>query len=109
MIGTIRKHQTWLWAIIITLTIGSFVVFGPTNTRMGNIFGTQREYLGTLGGQPISRVALDNSIKDVVLDYFLKHSQWPNQDSVDVVREGYWRLMIIQKQKDLGVEISTDA
>jgi len=30
MFGTIRKHQTWLWAIIITLTIISFVIyFGP--------------------------------------------------------------------------------
>jgi peptidyl-prolyl cis-trans isomerase D len=109
MIGTIRRHQTWLWAIIITLTIGSFVVFGPTNTRMGNIFGSQKENLGTLAGQPVTRAALDNSVKEVLLDYFLKHDQWPNEQSVDVLREAYWRLMIIQKQKDLGVEVSTEA
>jgi hypothetical protein len=109
MIGTIRKHQTWLWAIIITLTIGSFVVFGPTNTRMGNIFGAPKENLGILAGQPVAREDLNNAAKEVMLDYFLKHQQWPNMESVEVTREAYWRLMIVQKQKELNVQISPDA
>jgi uncharacterized membrane protein YdjX (TVP38/TMEM64 family) len=27
MFGTIRKHQTWLWMVIIVFTIIAFVIF----------------------------------------------------------------------------------
>ena len=36
MFGTIRKHQTWLWAVIITLTIISFVVFFSPYSKLNN-------------------------------------------------------------------------
>ena len=35
MFGTIRKHQNWLWAIIITVVIISFVAFFSPNTQWG--------------------------------------------------------------------------
>ncbi len=35
MFGTIRKHQNWLWAIIITVVIISFVIFFSPDARIG--------------------------------------------------------------------------
>lgn len=35
MFGTIRKHQNWLWAVIITVVIISFVIFFSPDARIG--------------------------------------------------------------------------
>ncbi len=39
MFGTIRKHQNWLWAVIITVVIISFVVFFSPNDPFGGSSG----------------------------------------------------------------------
>ncbi len=108
MFGTIRRHQTWLWVVIISLTVLSFVVFGPTNTKIGSAFSSAGSY-GVLAGKAISRDQIVNAVHEVMLDYFLKNQQWPNADSPDVTRQAYLRLFLIQKQKDFGVQISTDS
>ena len=36
MIGTIRKHSSWLWFIIIAAVIVSFVFYFSPSSRMGN-------------------------------------------------------------------------
>ncbi len=42
MFGTIRKHQNWLWAVIITVIIISFVVFfGPDVGGVGSAGGDE--------------------------------------------------------------------
>ena len=53
MFGTIRKHQTWLWAIIITLTVISFVIYfspysGTSDRRSASNYGY-------VNGQPITQ------------------------------------------------------
>ena len=40
MFGTIRKHQQWLWIVIITLTILSFLIFfGPAQPSLEGLTG----------------------------------------------------------------------
>src|SRR6266851_3157475 len=54
MIGTIRKHQTWLWAVIITLTIISFVwYFGPSS-KMSDARRGPANY-GSINGERINQ------------------------------------------------------
>ncbi len=114
MFGTIRRHQTWLWIIIAGVTIVSFVIFGPTNSRLGSVAGDNRGGYGSLEGQPITQSQYANAQKEVYLNYFLENNQWPNRTS-DVkpgfieAREILVRLFLIQKQKDLGIEISSEA
>lgn len=110
MLGTIRRHQTWLWVIIITVTVASFVIFGPTNTRLGDALSKGGGDFGYLGGKPITRAQLVDAKKEVILGYFLTHQQWPHDvDSPEVTLEAYKRLFYIQQQKDLGIQIGTDA
>lgn len=114
MFGTIRRHQTWLWVIVGGITILSFVVFGPTNSRLGDFTGNSRGGYGALAGRPITPAQYANAQKEVYLNYFLENNQWPNRTTelkqgFIEAREIYVRLFLIQKQKDLGIEISPEA
>lgn len=110
MIGTIRRHQTWLWVVIIALTVVSFVIFGPTNTKIGNALSRGSGSYGYLAGKAISRTELNNAQKEVLLGYFLSHNgEWPKVEGPELTREAYWRLLLIQRQKDYGIQISTEA
>src|SRR5947209_6524808 len=116
MFGTIRRHQTWLWVIIAGLTIISFVIFGPTNTKLGNALSKDQPTFGSIGGHPISRNQFLDAKREVYLRYFLgNNSQWPDKDpnaakmGFDADRETYYRLMMIAKQEQLGVHISPEA
>src|SRR5258706_3649800 len=105
MFGTIRRHQTWLWVIVASLTIISFVIFGPTNTKLGNALSSKDTgALGTIGGKPIELAELQNAQREVFLRYFLgNNSQWPDTDpnavrnGFNIERETYFRLMMIAK------------
>ena len=53
MFGTIRKHQTWLWAIIITVIIISFVWFFSPYTKMHDSGGRSVNF-GSIYGRKIT-------------------------------------------------------
>jgi hypothetical protein len=111
MFGTIRKHQTWLWAIIITLTIISFVIFFSPITRMDKGRGTVR--LGTISGQAISEEQYVHAQRDVTLQFFfMTGGRWPDQDArqmgFDAERETYQWLMLQQKADQLGIHPSSE-
>ena len=53
MFGTIRKHQTWLWAVIITVIIFSFVIYFSPYSKM-NDSRRGPVNLGSINGERIS-------------------------------------------------------
>jgi hypothetical protein len=116
MFGTIRRHQSWLWIIIAAVTILSFVVyFGPNNNKMLDSLGRggQSSY-GTIAGQAITRQQFIDAKREVDLGYFLQYGQLPDQASA--AKTGFYqepqiyqRLFMIQKMKELGVDISQKA
>jgi hypothetical protein len=111
MFGTIRKHQTWLWAIIITLTIISFVIFFSPVTRMDRGRGAAR--LGSINGQSISEEQYVHAQRDVTLQFFfMSGGRWPDQDArqmgFDAERETYQWLMLQQKAEQLGIHPNTE-
>jgi hypothetical protein len=108
MFGTIRKHQGWLWAVIGTLTILSFVVFGPTNTRMGNALKRQGDY-GVIGGRAIKFDERVNAQHEIELDQFLKNQQWPNLNDPQILQNIYTHIFLVRKLQDMDVKISTEA
>ena len=58
MFGTIRKHQQWLWVIIIAGVIFSFVIFfGPAQPSLSDLTGGGESF-GTLNGKPLTRETL---------------------------------------------------
>jgi SurA-like N-terminal domain len=112
MIGTIRKHSTVLWIIVIAATIVCFVVFFSPYQRMSGQGGGSGNY-GSINGERISREDLVNAQHEVDLRYFFNYRSWPDaaaqQKGFDLSRETYFRLLMIQKQKQLGIYVSPEA
>ena len=112
MIGTIRKHSSWLWILIAGLTIVSFVLFmgtGPARNggrSAGNGFGT-------LYGKEVSAEDYARSQRDFYFYYWLHYGAFPDHNAnvkrEDIDRETYVRLMLMRKAQKLGIHIGEDA
>jgi hypothetical protein len=113
MFGTIRKHQTWLWAVIITVTIITFVIYFGPQTRVSNVQRGSENY-GSISGEPITREAYGEAQREIYLRYFFMHNAtWPDEEAkkrdFDPLRDTYYRLLFIRKQRDLNIHPNTDA
>lgn len=111
MFGTIRKHQTWLWAVIITLTIISFVIFFSPYSKL-NDSRRGPVNLGSINGERVSEEEFINARNEVYLRTFFTTGNWPDEDARktggQIERETYQWLLLIQKQRQLGIHVSTD-
>jgi hypothetical protein len=114
MFGTIRKHQTWLWAVIITLTVISFVIYFSPYSKMNSGSRPSGNY-GSINGQRITRQQFGNAYREVDLHFFLfaNPGHWMSEDrkrsEQDIEREVYHWLLIVQKQEQLGIHASEEA
>jgi hypothetical protein len=78
MIGTIRKHQNWLWAIIIAATIISFVyLLSPSTKNGGGGFDMPDVNLGSVFGEPVTRDQYQAAMQEAKIFYRLNSGQWP--------------------------------
>jgi len=114
MFGTIRKHQTWLWAIIITLTIISFVIyFGPQSRVSQGRGGSGTR--GSINGEPITEEDFRDARQEVFLNYFLASGgSLPDEESArksgfDMTQQTYGRLLLDRKLKEFGIHPSSEA
>ena len=97
MIGTIRKHSTGLWLVIIVVTVIAFVFWGtPTGQDDSGPSGKH----GRINGKNISDTDFINARNEVRLRYFFRTREWPDssaaQTGFDVVRETYSLLLLNQ-------------
>jgi len=114
MFGTIRKHQTWLWGVIITLTIVCFVFFfSPANRGSGS--GRGEANFGSINGERIREEDFYNARKEVDLQYFFMSGGNWIKDEADAKKAGfdleqrtYARLLLIQKEEQLGIHVSSE-
>lgn len=111
MIGTIRKHQNWLWFIIIAAIIISFVYFFSPNAKMNYDQGPRID-LGSINGERITPRQFSEAQKEAMLGMFLRYGEWPKQDerlNQMLEESAYERLVIIAKLKQLNVEVTPEA
>ena len=115
MFATIRRHQSWLLATIVAITIVSFVAFGPNgcNKVNGNARGGGGGEYGSLGGRPITLDQLRAAARQVLLEYGLRQNQWPDYTMPEVQRsvdyQAYLNLFLEDKMKELGIEVTPQA
>jgi hypothetical protein len=111
MFGTFRKHQTWLWAVIITVIIFSFVIYFSPYSKLND---TRRgpANLGSINGERVSEEEYIKARREVFLRSFFTSGNWPNEEALkqggEIDRDTYQWLLLIQKQKQLGIHVSTD-
>ncbi len=105
MFGTIRKHQTWLWAVIITLTIISFVIYFGPQSKLNSGRGGGTSNLGSINGERITPEEYANTEREVSLRYFFMSGNFPSAETknsgFDPMRETYYRLLLIHKQNGI--------
>ena len=108
MFGTIRRHQTWLWAVIITLTVISFVIYFSPYSRMNSGGGRRGPAnLGSINGERVTEEQLANAQREMLLQYFFRNGRWPDEATMDQLRqEAYKWLLMIQKQEQMGIHVS---
>lgn len=113
MIGTIRKHSKWLWAVIITAIIISFVFWGAGSSGVGPGRGRSTSDFGTIYGKKISSSAYVGAMNEFRLFYLFHYGVWPDKKSTvsetDMEREAYIRLLMNQKADELGIHVNVDA
>ena len=112
MIGTIRKHQQWLWAIIITVVIVTFVIFFSPYSRMSDSRSGSFN-VGSINGEKIAQEEYYKAYREVCLRSFFMNGNWPDEEARkqggEVERETFQWLLLIQKQKQLGIQVSIEA
>jgi hypothetical protein len=112
MIGTIRKHSGWLWGVIITATVISFIYWGAGPSRMGG--GSDGRVasgdFGSMYGHKVTQQAFIDARNDFYLFYWFRSGEWPDKNpnfsEPELDREIYIRLMLAQKANDLGIYVS---
>ena len=110
MFGTIRKHQTWLWAVIITVIVISFVIYFSPYSRL-NDSRRGPVNLGSVNGERISEEQFINARNEVYLRSFCLSGRWPDDEAKrggQIERETYQWLLMIQKQEQLGIQVSSE-
>ncbi len=111
MFGTIRKHQTWLWVVIIVVIIISFVVYFSPYSKINESRGPLQ--LGSINGEPVSEDVYTRAQREMYLQYFLRSGRWPDEDArqrgFDLERETYQWLLLTQKVRSMGIDPSPEA
>ena len=110
MIGTIRKHSGWLWGVIITATVISFIYWGAGPSRMGGDGRVASGDFGSIYGHKVTQQAFIDARNDFYLFYWFRSGEWPDKNpnfsEPELDREIYIRLMLAQKASDLGIYVS---
>jgi peptidyl-prolyl cis-trans isomerase D len=115
MFATIRKHQKWLWMIVIVLVIIAFVVLmDPTYSVTGGRIVGEGGSFGTIGGRAIPREELLDTYAEVRLRYRLLTDQWPEQDQssrmwFDPDRLVPERLLLLEKLREFDFQVDDAA
>lgn len=113
MFGTIRKHQTWLWVIIIAVISISMVVFFSSDvTLSGNKASSAKGDHGSINGEPIKTSDYLNAIKEVRLTEYLQSGKWPGNDEASNTRlenQAISRVFLLGKIKEMDIKASDKA
>src|ERR1700722_483950 len=117
MIGTIRRHQKWLWGFIITATIVSFVAYFNPSSRYGGGSGapspSSAPDLGKIDGELITTQQLQAAEREAMLSVYFRTGTWPSPEDqnqkkqlVNIAEQG---LVLQSLMKDYKISPTTEA
>jgi hypothetical protein len=108
MFGTIRKHQTWLWVLIITVVSISMVVFfSNTGGIGGGGRAAAKGEFGSMNGVPFGQPEFHDAWKEVRLAHVIRSGRPPGNDEAASRRmedDAVSRLFLIHKLKAMDIQ-----
>src|SRR5262245_16368790 len=114
MFGTIRKHQTWLWAMLVVLMSISLVALFTTDYSGGNGGAVRRGQAdhGSINGKPIGEGEYNDAWREIQIASFLHTGKWPGSDEASGRRmesEVISRVFILNKLREMNIKASEKA
>lgn len=114
MIGTIRKHQTILWWVVIAATIVGFVIyFNPSSQyTQGRSSGpVAAGNYGSLFGQPVTAQEYQTALGEARIFYRLQANEWPTtqaaNEQIEDIAHNF--LLISAELKHNQINVTPDA
>ncbi len=110
MFGTIRKHQSWLWFIIIGVMVISMITWSNQLGKSGN--GRGGGNFGVIDGHVVTETDYLDARNEAMLMYLVRNGQWPDvsaRSGFDEPRETYQRLFFLRKLEELDIHTDKDS
>ncbi|HEX4263434.1 MAG TPA: SurA N-terminal domain-containing protein [Verrucomicrobiae bacterium] len=110
MFGTIRKHQSWLWFVIIAVMVIGMITWQNQLGKSGNGQRSSGNF-GTLEGHVITETEFRNAESEATLQYLVRTHEWPDNaahSNFDLNREAYYRLFLIQRLEQYNIHTDND-
>ncbi|HZM04944.1 MAG TPA: SurA N-terminal domain-containing protein [Candidatus Saccharimonadales bacterium] len=112
MIGTIRRHQQWLWIVIIIAICVSFVIYFTPSRKFGMDQMTNSSVdLGTVNGQAITPQQLHDAEQEARVFFRLHYGEWPDTEDKKV-QVRHWaeqRLLLDAELRDYHIVVPASA
>lgn len=105
MFGTIRKHSTWLWLIIIAGIIVSFVVYFTPSATRGFM---ERGASVSINGHTFNRDQVNAANREVQVSAVLGLGRRPETDQ-EATQRAFERLMMETKLEEYGISVGPEA
>ncbi len=112
MIGTIRKHQTWLWFFIIVIISVTMIFFFSSDVSLTKRTGKVSGDWGSINGKPITDAEYLDSLNEIKIRYMLNTGKPPPSDENtrrNLERETISRVFLVYKLKEMDVQASDRA
>lgn len=113
MFDSIRRHQKWLWIVIMTVTIISFVAFfspATQQTASNRGFFGQSPSVGSVNGRPLSEDEYYKIYREVLLRYWVSAGEWPRRQVEQMIADQIRaRLLLIEKLEEMDVQVPESA
>lgn len=114
MFGTIRKHSTWMWAIIIVVVVISFVVYFSPDAKY-HVLGRRGQSGFHINNRPISMPEYEDALNEAKLQFFFRYGSFPDQ-SDEMARQNFRkeeaansRLLLAELLRQMNIQVGIDA
>jgi hypothetical protein len=114
MFASIRRHQNWVWYVVLVVLIISFVVFFNPAAKTGMGSGPAPVDLGLINGRPITREEFGAAQTEATLDFFFQYGgHWPSEAGksmgFNLDDATYQRVVLLEKLRQMKIEPGPDA
>lgn len=110
MFGTIRKHQSWLWFIIIGVMIWSMATFVQMS-KNGN--GQRGGVRGEIDGKPVTDTEFQNAWNETSINYYRTHGEFPDtaapRNGWNQEQQTYQWLLLTRKLDEYNIHVDSDS